>query len=82
MRVGFGEEGVLAHKTMTLNANVLYKGREAAKSGNPCWFPFFLLLIRSLRSTSPQRYELGRVWVCLSPQPYVLCRICCFCRRI
>ena len=27
LRVGFGKEGVLAHKTMTLHINVLYRGR-------------------------------------------------------
>ena len=52
LRVGFGE-GVLAHKTMTLHINVLC--REAVKSGTPCWFPVFLLLIRSLwRASAPE----------------------------
>jgi hypothetical protein len=51
----FGEEGVPTHKTMTLHVNVLYKGREAANSGTPCWFPVFLLLIRSLwREITPE----------------------------
>lgn len=55
LRVGFGEEGCKAHKTMTLHVNVLYKGREAANCGTPCWFPIFLLLIRSLwRGFAPE----------------------------
>ena len=53
--MGFGEEGVLAHKTMTLHINMLYKGRETVKSGTPCWFPVFFLLIRSLwRAFTPE----------------------------
>lgn len=46
---------MLAHKTMTLRVNVPYKGMEAVKSGTPCWFPVFLLLMRSLwRTFAPE----------------------------
>lgn len=53
-------EGVLAHKTMTLHVNVWYKGTEAVKSGTPCWFPVFLLLMRSLWRTFAPEVQAGQ----------------------
>lgn len=76
LRVGFGEEGVLAHKTMTLHINVLYRGTEAVKSGAPCWFPVFLLLIRSLwRASAPEVWAGQSLSLPSLPSTTALCSL-------
>ena len=75
LRVGFGEEGVLAHETMTLHINVLYRGREAVKSGTPCWFPVFLLLIRSLWRASAPEVWAGQSISLSPPRHTALCSL-------